>query len=142
MAEVKLLVEKRRDGIDVLTMWLPRIALAILFVSVGTDKFAARGMWVRVFDDIGFGQWFRYLTGVMQVGGAVLLLIPAAAAAGFILLGCTMTGAVAFWILTGHAFGAVIPGALLLVIVGVGWGEVARLVGNGFISRGGSAPVR
>ena len=137
MAEMKLLVEKRRDGIDVLTAWLPRIALAILFVSVGTEKFAAQGMWVRIFDDIGFGQWFRYLTGVMQVGGALLLLVPRTAAAGFILVGCTMLGAVIYWVATGHAFGAVIPGALLLVIVGIGWGEVARLVGNFLPSRGG-----
>ena len=128
MAEVKLLVEERRGGIDVLATWLPRIALAIVFVSVGTQKFAAQGMWVRIFEQIGFGQWLRYLTGVMQVGGAVLLLIPRTAAVGVLLLSCTMVGAVAFWIFTNHAFGAIIPGALLVAIVVVGWGELARVV--------------
>jgi putative oxidoreductase len=128
MADVKLLVEERRDRIDVLTTWLPRIALAIVFLSVGTQKFAAHGMWVRVFTNIGFGDWFRYATGVMQVGGAVLLLIPQTAAIGFILVGSTMVGAVAFWVLTKHAFGAVIPGALLAAIVAFGWGEVTRFV--------------
>jgi hypothetical protein len=52
------------------------------------------------------------------------------AAVGFILVGCTMAGAVAFWILTHHAFGVIIPGALLLGITGFGWAEVARLVAN------------
>jgi hypothetical protein len=58
----------------------------------------------------------------------VLLLIPRTAAVGFILVGCTMVGAVIYWFASGHAFGAIIPGALLLVIVGVGWGEIARFV--------------
>jgi uncharacterized membrane protein YphA (DoxX/SURF4 family) len=142
MAEMKLLVEERRSGIDVLATWLPRIALATVFASVGSEKFAAEGMWVRVFNDIGFGPWFRYATGVMQVGGAVLLLIPRTAAVGFIVVGCTMVGAVIYWVATGHAFGAVIPGALLLVIVGVGWGEVARLVAKFLPSRGGPTPAR
>jgi putative oxidoreductase len=128
MTEMNLLVEERRDRLDLFTTWLPRVALAAVFASVGTQKFASQGMWVRVFKDIGFGQWFRYLTGAMQIGGAVLLLIPRTVAVGFILVGCTMVGAVAFWILTNHAFGAVIPGALLVAIVGVGWSEVSRFV--------------
>lgn len=130
MAEVKLLVEERRGAIDVLTTWLPRSALAILFLSVGTQKFAAHSMWVRIFGEIELGQWFRYATGVVQIAGAVLLLVPPAAGAGFLLLGCTMLGAVAFWILTHRALGAVIPGVLLLAIAGFGWAEAARLVGR------------
>jgi putative oxidoreductase len=128
MAEVNLLVEERRSGIDVLATWLPRIALAIVFLDVGVQKFTGDRMWVRVFDRIGVGQWFRYVTGTMQVGGAALLLVPRAAAVGFILVGCTMLGAMAFWILTGHPFGAIIPGALLAAIVVVGWREVARFL--------------
>jgi hypothetical protein len=31
---------------------------------------------VRRFDQIGLGQWFRVFTGALQVGGALLLLIP------------------------------------------------------------------
>ncbi len=126
MADVKLLVEERRGPLDVFTTWLPRIALAIVFVSVGTEKFAAQGIWVRIFREIGFGEWFRYLTGAMQVGGGVLLLIPRTAALGFVLVGCTMLGAVAFWVLTHHAFSAVVPGAVLVAIVVSGWGEVTR----------------
>jgi hypothetical protein len=130
MADVKRLVEERLGAINVLKTWLPRVALAIVFVSVGALKFAAHSVYVRIFDEIGLGQWFRYLTGVVEAGGGVLLLIPGAAAVGFILVGCTMAGAVAFWILTHHAFGAIIPGALLLAITGFGWAEVARFLGN------------
>src|SRR5580704_1650092 len=130
MADVKRLVEERHGAIDVLKTWVPRVALAIVFVAVGALKFAAHSVYVRIFEEIGLGQWFRYLTGVMEVGGGVLLLIPAAAPVGFILVGCTMAGAVAFWIVTHHAFGAIIPGVLLLAITGFGRVEVTRFVGH------------
>jgi uncharacterized membrane protein len=31
---------------------------------------------VGLFDAIGIGQWFRYLTGGLEVLGAVALLVP------------------------------------------------------------------
>lgn len=31
---------------------------------------------VELFNEIGLGQWFRYLTGGLEVVGAVALLIP------------------------------------------------------------------
>ena len=130
MTEVKPLVEQPRSAIDRLETWLPRVALAIVFVLFGALKFAAHSMYVRIFDEIGLGQWFRYFTGVTEIGGAVLLLIPGAAFVGFILLGCTMAGAVSFWIFNHNAFAALIPGALLLAIIGFGRAEVVRRVAN------------
>ena len=51
-------------------------------------------MMVETFDAIGLGQWFRYLTGLIEVGGAVLLWVPRRQAWGAALLGATMIGAV------------------------------------------------
>ena len=131
MTDVHLLLEERRDRLDVFTTWLPRIALAIVFVAAGRQKFETHSVFVRIFDQIGIGQWFRYATGLMQIVGAALLLIPRAGAVGFVLLGCTMAGAVAFWLFIGHqAFSALVPGALLAAIVVFGWTEMARAVGN------------
>jgi hypothetical protein len=44
----------------------------VAFVFIGSTKFDndPNGMWVKLFEQIGFGQWFRYFTGAMQVGGA------------------------------------------------------------------------
>jgi uncharacterized protein YjeT (DUF2065 family) len=36
-----------------------RVALAVLFVIEGLDKFGHRRLWIRVFAVIGLGQWFR-----------------------------------------------------------------------------------
>jgi len=113
-----------------LTIWIPRVALAIVFVLVGALKFDERSVYVRIFEQIGFGTWFRYFTGVVEIGGGLLLLVPRAAAVGFILNGCAMLGAIAFWVLGGNPFAAMVPGVLLLLLVGFGWAEVRRFLGT------------
>ena len=49
---------------------------------------------VDMFEKIGFGQWFRYVTGSLEVTGAVLLLLPRTAALGGWLLAAVMIGAI------------------------------------------------
>ena len=68
---------RRRGGFLLRFLGFMFAASMIVFVAVGALKFAAHSVYVRIFDEIGLGQSFRYLTGVMGVGGGVLLLIPA-----------------------------------------------------------------
>lgn len=91
------IASRRRRG-DAL-IWLLQILLAAVFLYEGIDKFSERRLWLRVFDEIGFGQWFRYFTGVVEVSGAVMLLIPRTTLIAVGLLACTMIGA-----LLVHAF--------------------------------------
>jgi putative oxidoreductase len=72
--------------------WALRVFLALVFVAAGVDKFVGT-MWVRVFNDIGFGQWFRYFTGIVEVVGGCLLLVPRATVIAVPVLVCTMAGA-------------------------------------------------
>jgi hypothetical protein len=44
IADVKRLVEERHGAIDGLRTWVPRVALAIVFVAVGALKFAAHSV--------------------------------------------------------------------------------------------------
>jgi putative oxidoreductase len=76
-------------------VWGLRILLALAFGAAGAAKLAGAPQMVQVFEAIGFGQWFRYVTGVVEVGGAVLLLVPATGFLGGLLLTATMAGAVA-----------------------------------------------
>ena len=104
-----------------LAAWLPRVAVALVFLSVGSEKFGAHGPWIRIFARIGIGDWFRYLTGTLQVGGALLLFVPPLVRVGAIVLGCTMVGAIVtniFILDTGLA--AIIPSALLAAVIFVG----------------------
>src|SRR5437868_1285102 len=104
------------------TDWALRGSIALVFIVFGMEKLTGAGDWVKLFDQIGLGQWFRYFTGVLQVTGGALLLIPRTARLGTALLACTMMGAVfvnLFVLRTG--FSAVIPGVLLAVVVSAGW---------------------
>jgi putative oxidoreductase len=90
-----LLVDERRTAIDGFTRLLVRVPVILVFLLVGITKFSndPHGEWVRVFETIGFGQWFRYFTGAMQVSGALLLLARPTRALGALMLGATMIGA-------------------------------------------------
>ena len=76
-------------------VWGLRILLALVFGAAGIAKLAGAPQMVQVFEAIGFGQWFRYVTGVVEVGGAVLLLVPATGFLGGLLMAVTMAFAVA-----------------------------------------------
>ena len=70
-----------------------RALLTLVFVGAGGAKLAGVPMFVEGFDAIGFGQWFRYFTGIVEVGGAALLWWPNRQVVGASLLGATMVGA-------------------------------------------------
>jgi putative oxidoreductase len=121
--------ERIPNRIGLLTAWLPRLAIAIVFVGVGSSKFRDP-MWVRLFDRIGFGQWFRYLTGAMQIAGGLLTLVPPLSLVGIAMLACTMIGAVIVWFAFGLGLAAIVPGALLALLVVAGVAEYNRSRGN------------
>ena len=54
--------------------WLLKLLLAALFIFTGGAKLAGLPAMVDVFEHVGFGQWFRYLTALLELGGAGLLL--------------------------------------------------------------------
>jgi putative oxidoreductase len=74
--------------------WTLQVLLACGFFAAGGAKLMSAPPMVEMFDQIGFGQWFRYVTGVVEVGGAIALLIPFAIPYGAILLTTTMFCAV------------------------------------------------
>jgi putative oxidoreductase len=107
-------------------VWTLRILLAAIFLFEGIDKFSERRLWVRIFSEIGVGQWFRHVTGGVECIGALLLLVPRWTRAGVVLLACTMVGALlthVFVIGTGPQTFAV--GVLLALLVALG-GVAAR----------------
>jgi|TARA_B110000503_G_scaffold46619_1_gene76101 putative oxidoreductase len=71
-----------------------RILIGLAFFGAGAAKLAGVEMMVASFEAIGLGQWFRYITGAIEVGSAILLFVPGKQAWGAGLLVCTMIGAV------------------------------------------------
>jgi len=72
------------------------------------------------FDKIGWGQWVRYVTGMMQVTGGVLVLIPRTLAVGAAMLACTMVGATIVDVFVLHMAFFFIPLFFLAAII-VAW---------------------
>ena len=66
--------------------WALKLVFAALFLFTGGAKLAGLPAMVEVFERVGFSQWFPYLTGILEVGGAALLLWPPMTALGALLL--------------------------------------------------------
>jgi len=102
--------------------WILRVVIAIFFVFQGIDKFGSRMLWIRLFAEIGIGQWFRYATGVVEIVGAVLLLVPRATLIAVALLTCTMVGAFLVHVfIIGVGPQSVFVAVLITVILTIGW---------------------
>ena len=93
---------------------------AAVFFAAGGAKLAGATAMVQVFNAIGFGQWFRYVTGGIEVLSAVFLLVPSLAPFGAILLACTMIGAILAHVTALHTSPAG-PIVLLIVVSVVIW---------------------
>jgi len=103
-----------------------QVLVAALFLMAGGQKLAGAPEMVAMFDVIGIGQWFRSLTGAIEVGSALTLLIPSLSVYGAVLLVATMTAAVAthLFIIGGS------PVAALMFLVGpaiIAWARRTEL---------------
>ena len=100
--------------------WVLRGGVAVFFVLAGLEKSATgpNTEWPAIFAQIGLGQWFRYFTGVVEVAGGILYLLPPTCPIGAALLACTMGGAMIVHIFIRHSVGAsLIPAALAVAIL-------------------------
>lgn len=98
-------------------LWALKILLALAFLGAGGSKLAGVEDMVALYDQIGFGQWFRYLTGVLEVSGALALLVPKISLYAAGLLVCIMIGAIGT-----HLFligGTFIPALVLGLLSGL-----------------------
>lgn len=129
MAELRFsYLDQRADRTELVKKWLLRAIAGIAFIFIGKSKFAAHSEWIEIFQRLGFGQWLRYFTGVLQVGGGILVLIPRTTAIGICMLAVTMLGAMAAWVffLSMPLF-AIIPGAILGALIVIGGEDVMEL---------------
>ncbi len=77
-----------------IALWVVQVVLALVFAGSGIAKLTGDDAMVDMFADIGVGQWFRYVTGVIEIMLAGAILVPRAcglAAAG---MAAVMVGAI------------------------------------------------
>ena len=110
--------------------------LGLLFVAVGSMTAAGRKMFVEAFRGFGYPQWFRVVTGLLEVLGGLGLIIgfwvPWLAALASTGLALVMLGAVLSQVRTRQSWQRVafplLVGALVVVVAASYWPMVLHLV--------------
>ena len=82
-----------------------RTLFGLIFLAAGTAKLLGASMMVQefgLFAPYGLGQWFRYLTGGLEILGALLLIRPRTVSPGAALLCCISIGAAVAQVVVLH----------------------------------------
>ena len=120
------------------TLWVLQVLLALAYLSFGYSKLADAPAAAEIFDQVGWGDWFQYLVGVLEIAVAIPLLIPKYARRGAIALIVLALVAVGVHAAIGDPNGLVflVPIGLAAVVV---WGR-GKLAGDRNV-RAGQSPV-
>jgi putative oxidoreductase len=132
MKEINQINQQRPSKAKNVTLWMLQGLTAAAFFMAGFAKLSGQPMMVEMFDKIGLGQWFRYLTGSIEITSAILLLVPKLTPVGAGLLVCTMSGAVITHLVKigGSPVPAIVLGCFAAIIL---WGRfdlLKALVGS------------
>lgn len=117
---------------NAVVVWVLSIVLAIVFLVSGISKFfGANTLGLQAATMHGFPDWMRILVGIVEVVGAIGLLIPTVAAFAAILLALIMVPAVLTQY-ASHQGGVWVPFVLLLVLVFLAWRREPERVREGY----------
>ncbi|MCY7342627.1 MAG: DoxX family protein [Pseudonocardia sp.] len=111
----------RRRALTV-TLWTLQVLIAVFFlVAAAGPKLLGDPIAVQLFSELG-GQWFRYVIGVIELTGAIGLLVPRLAGPAALGLVGLMIGAVitqVFWF--GSPVSTIAPAVLGVMVAFVAW---------------------
>lgn len=97
--------------------------LGLVFAVSGAVKLVGVDEMVENFERWGYPQWFRLVTGLVEVTGALVLVgglvVPVATAIGGAVLGVTMLGAIYTHVHVDDPLSETAKPATLLVVVAV-----------------------
>jgi putative oxidoreductase len=118
-------------------LWLVKALLAAAFLAAGGAKLYGLPVLVQMFEQIRLGQWFRYLTGALEVIGAVAVVIPATAGFGAALLATIMIGAMLthLLVLPGSPIPAIVLFTLSAAVIWAHRDQIMAFAGNAFAPR-------
>jgi putative oxidoreductase len=103
-------------------LWVLQVVLAGFFVMSALGKFTGAEPANSTFEAIGWGDWFRHLTGVLEAAGAVGLVVPPLAGlAGLALVALTACAALTEWLVLGGP--GVLPLSVLVLCAVIAWGR-------------------
>jgi putative oxidoreductase len=89
------------------------VTLGCVFLGAGISKLVRPDFLVETFTGWGYPLWFLYVVGLVEILGAVLVLIPASRVAGASIIACVMLGAIGTHLMAGQLVMALVPAAML-----------------------------
>jgi putative oxidoreductase len=115
-----------------MALWTVQALVALAFLAAGSGKLLGSPAMIGLFEAIGVGQWFRHVTGSLEVLGALLLIIPGTVAFGAVVLACVMAGAIVAHLTVLHTAptAPLVLFALTAVIAWVRRSQVADVLGS------------
>jgi uncharacterized membrane protein YphA (DoxX/SURF4 family) len=109
--------DRARDGIVNIVLWIVQIALAAYIIYSGYTLFSSSN--IPKFEEIGVGQWLRFVTGILEIAGGIGLLIPPLCGLAALGLTLVMIGAVITELFLVAKGGPVLPLILLVLFAAV-----------------------
>ena len=112
-------------------LWTVQVLLGVGFVVMGLIRLTGASTAVETFEQIGLGQWLRYVTGVIELTVGIGLLIPRLAGPAALALVGVMAGATAANLLVLSPAMAAVTVALGVAAAAVArarWAEVRGLL--------------
>ncbi|MGH3729720.1 MAG: DoxX family protein [Micromonosporaceae bacterium] len=110
-----------------IALWTLQVLLALTYLFSGVNKVGGEAQTVAGFDAIGWGDWFRILIGVLELAGAVAIVIPILSGLAALAFTGLMIGAV---IMTLAVFGdpvlVTVPATVGILVAVVAWGRRDR----------------
>jgi putative oxidoreductase len=103
-----------------------QVLLAGVLLNAGIGKYAGEAGPVETFEQVGLGQWFRYLIGTIEITSGVGLLIPPIAGLAALAACSVLIGAVAMEAFVLTDGNPITPAVLVGLLAVVAWHHRAR----------------
>jgi putative oxidoreductase len=114
-------------------LWVLQVVAAAGFLMASFTKFTALPEALAVFQEIGFGRVGMYAIGLLELAGAIALLVPRLVGLAGLAFIALMIGAVATQLFVVGS-GVANPAVMLVIVAIIAWGrrdrtaELARVV--------------
>ncbi|WP_431960207.1 DoxX family protein [Actinacidiphila sp. bgisy160] len=108
-------------------VWALQILLGLFFaIASATPKLVAHSSAVESFDVIGYGSWFMYLIGALELAGAIGLVVPRLAGIAAVAFIGLMVGAFTFQVVYFDGRNAATPIVIAALLGVIAWRRLRR----------------
>ena len=120
MEERAPVTSERNAKARLVVTWSLRVFVGLVFLGIGVEKLTGTMGTIPFFDAIGWGQWFRYASGILDTAGALLIFVPRWTSYGALIITCTV-GLGTVLCITLALFNPIFPLTMTLLAATLAW---------------------